>query len=98
MSLFLQQTKIRPNVDCMPGLVSSLSGGEMYFHPKFDLGRDGLVLASQFRRLISRTTVYSCSMRVRTSVGQLVLLPTMYASITDVGTGWRRSPHYDTVR
>ncbi|KAI0739143.1 hypothetical protein C8Q80DRAFT_1241672 [Daedaleopsis nitida] len=51
------------------GLVSSLSGGELYFYPRFNPTRDGLGLASQLRRLVSRTTVYSCSMRVRCSTG-----------------------------
>ncbi|KAM5536129.1 hypothetical protein V8D89_010228 [Ganoderma adspersum] len=67
VSMFLGMS--RPIDVASIGLVSSLSGGEMYFLPKFDPSRDGPVLASQFRRLISRTTVYSCSMRVRTSVG-----------------------------
>ncbi|KAI8976654.1 sec24-like protein [Trametes punicea] len=51
------------------GVVSSISGGELYFHPKFDALKDGMVLASQLKRLISRTTAYSCSMRIRTSNG-----------------------------
>ncbi|KAI0764559.1 sec24-like protein [Trametes elegans] len=51
------------------GIVSSISGGEMYFHPKFDVTRDSLVLSSQLKRLLSRTTVYSCSMRIRSSNG-----------------------------
>ncbi|KAI0367684.1 sec24-like protein [Pilatotrama ljubarskyi] len=51
------------------GVVSTISGGEMYFHPKFDPVRDGMVLSSQVKRLISRTAVYCCSMRIRTSNG-----------------------------
>ncbi|KAI0642552.1 sec24-like protein [Trametes meyenii] len=51
------------------GIVPSISGGELYFHPKFDAVRDGMVLTSQLKRLLSRTTAYSCSMRIRTSNG-----------------------------
>ncbi|CDO77071.1 hypothetical protein BN946_scf184473.g15 [Trametes cinnabarina] len=51
------------------GVVSTLSGGEMFFHPKFDALRDGIVLSSQVKRLLTRTTAYSCSMRIRTSNG-----------------------------
>ncbi|RPD55953.1 sec24-like protein [Lentinus tigrinus ALCF2SS1-6] len=51
------------------GLPSSLSGGELYFFPRFDPVRDAPSFASYFRRLVSRTTVYSGSMRVRCSVG-----------------------------
>ncbi|TBU39840.1 sec24-like protein [Dichomitus squalens] len=67
VNLFLGMS--RPIDIASIGLVATLSGGDMYFHPRFDAGRDGLVLSSQFRRLVSRATVYSCSMRVRTSVG-----------------------------
>nr|QIE48582.1 hypothetical protein [Trametes gibbosa] len=51
------------------GIVSTLSGGELYFHPKFDPAKDGVMLSSQLMRLLSRTTAYSCSMRIRTSNG-----------------------------
>ncbi|TFK84659.1 sec24-like protein [Polyporus arcularius HHB13444] len=51
------------------GVPASLSGGELYFFPRFDPIKDAPCFASHFRRLISRTTVYSCSMRVRCSVG-----------------------------
>ncbi|KAH9886074.1 sec24-like protein [Cubamyces lactineus] len=51
------------------GVVASLSGGELYFHPKFDAVKDTIVLSSQIKRLISRTTAYSCSMRIRSSNG-----------------------------
>ena len=57
-------------IEHLTGLPVSLSGGELYFYPRFDPMRDAPCLASHFRRLISRTTVYSCSMRVRCSVGR----------------------------
>ncbi|KAI0075537.1 sec24-like protein [Panus rudis PR-1116 ss-1] len=51
------------------GVVSSLSGGEMFFHPRFDRIRDGKVLESQIYHVLTRTTVYDVNMLVRTSKG-----------------------------
>ena len=53
------------------GVAISLSGGELFFHPRFDALRDALALDSQVRRLVTRFTGYSCAMRVRCSDGQL---------------------------
>ena len=59
---------------CGAAVVSSVSGGQIYFHPRFDPARDGLVLHSELRRLVQRTTGYSCLMKVRCSQGPFLYL------------------------
>ncbi|KAK7680202.1 hypothetical protein QCA50_016711 [Cerrena zonata] len=51
------------------GVIPSTTGGDMYFHPKFDPVRDGSILQSQLHRVLSRTTAYSAIMKIRTSYG-----------------------------
>lgn len=51
------------------GCISSLTGGDIFFHPRFDPVHDGPVLQSQLRRVLKRTTVYDCMMRIRASTG-----------------------------
>ncbi len=52
-----------------PGAVASLSGGDIFYHWDFKPLRDGPILESQLRRLVTRTTGYNCTLRVRTSYG-----------------------------
>ncbi|KAL1689793.1 hypothetical protein GGG16DRAFT_126158 [Schizophyllum commune] len=54
----------------------NLTGGDMFFHPRFDYPLDALypsadarILASEVRRLVSRKTVYDAVVRVRCSEG-----------------------------
>ncbi|KAH9965184.1 hypothetical protein BC827DRAFT_1259263 [Russula dissimulans] len=51
------------------GAVPSLSGGDIFFHWDFKPLRDGPILESQLRRLVTRKTGYNCTLRVRASDG-----------------------------
>ncbi|KAI9463018.1 protein transporter SEC24 [Russula earlei] len=51
------------------GAVPSLSGGDIFYHWDFKPARDGPIMESQLRRLVTRKTGYNCSIRVRASNG-----------------------------
>jgi len=51
------------------GVVSSLSGGDIFYHWDFKPLRDGPILESQLRRIVTRKTGYNCTLRVRASSG-----------------------------
>jgi protein transport protein SEC24 len=51
------------------GIVSSLSGGDIFYHWGFKPLRDGPIMESQLRRVVARTTGYNCTLRVRASSG-----------------------------
>lgn len=92
VSLF-NLTLAQQSSETLVGAVSSLSGGELFFHPRFDVARDGPAQDSQLRRIVSRTTGYSCVMRVRCSTGQSFLLPCSLALIENL-PGLRVSRQY----
>ena len=49
----------------MPGI----SGGDVYYFPRFDPERDGAVLSSYIFRIVRRETSYQCAFRLRCSNG-----------------------------
>jgi len=51
------------------GYPVSVTGGELFYHPRFNPERDSHALFSQLDHLIQRRTVYNCMMRVRCSTG-----------------------------
>jgi protein transport protein SEC24 len=51
------------------GTLSGITGGELYFHPRFDPVRDGDKLDAQIRRAILRESGYNSTMRIRCSNG-----------------------------
>lgn len=51
------------------GVLTGITGGELYFHPRFDPVREGRKLRSEIVGAVSRETAYSVTMRVRCSNG-----------------------------
>jgi protein transport protein SEC24 len=54
------------------GVVANMTGGSIYFHPRFDPTHDGPILNSELQRLFTRMTGYNCLMRVRCGNGRPV--------------------------
>ncbi|GAA5924616.1 hypothetical protein JCM3775_005423 [Rhodotorula graminis] len=51
------------------GALPGLTGGDLFFHPRFDPVRDGKVLRAELSKVLQRETAYSVTMRVRCSNG-----------------------------
>ncbi|GAA5940129.1 uncharacterized protein JCM15063_001715 [Sporobolomyces koalae] len=51
------------------GVLPGLTGGDLFFHPRFDPVRDGKLLREEIARVVSRETAYSVTMRIRCSNG-----------------------------
>ncbi|KAI5477132.1 protein transport protein SEC24 [Pseudohyphozyma bogoriensis] len=51
------------------GVLPGLTGGELFFHPRFEPVRDGGKLRAEIKRVASRETGYSVTMRIRCSNG-----------------------------
>jgi protein transport protein SEC24 len=51
------------------GALASVTGGEIFFHPRYDPARDAVVLDSQIQRVTTRYQGFNCALRVRASNG-----------------------------
>ena len=51
------------------GTVAYTSGGDVFYHPRFDFERDSRILLSELTRVVSRETAYNATIRVRVSSG-----------------------------
>lgn len=51
------------------GVLTGITGGEIYFHPRFDPTREGRKLRSEIAGCVSREIGYSVTMRIRCSNG-----------------------------
>jgi hypothetical protein len=55
------------------GILPGLTGGELFFYPRFERVRDGGKLRADIKRVGSRETGYSVTMRIRCSNGRCSL-------------------------
>lgn len=51
------------------GVLAGITGGELFFHPRFDPIREGNKLRNELKSVVSRETGYSVTMRIRCSNG-----------------------------
>lgn len=54
------------------GVLAGLTGGDVFFHPRFDPVRDGTKLQSQIKRTLTRETASCVTMRIRCSEGKVL--------------------------
>ncbi|KAG9014795.1 COPII coat Sec23p-Sfb3p heterodimer component [Tulasnella sp. 427] len=54
------------------GSICNVTGGDIHFHPRFQVERDIHLLQSEISRTLRRTTAYNCSVRTRCSNGMHV--------------------------
>lgn len=86
-------TFIFPDQSCdiaSVGTLSTVTGGELFFHPKFNPVRDRDTLADELKRVVTRETVYNATVRVRCSNGLRVAEHTgsfYQRSLTDLEFG-----------
>lgn len=51
------------------GVLASLTGGNIFFHPRFDPSRDRLAVHNEMKRVITEEVVYNATVRIRCSNG-----------------------------
>lgn len=59
------------------GVLPGLTGGELFFYPRFEAVRDGSKLRADIKRVGRRETGYSVTMRIRCSNGEQVSFPSV---------------------
>ena len=52
-------------------MIAGLTGGELFFHPRFQPVREGVKLRAEIMRAVLRETGYNVTMRLRCSNGEL---------------------------
>lgn len=62
------------------GVLTGLTGGEIYFHPRFDPVRDGRTVRAEMKGLVERETACSVTMRIRCSNGKSYLCQAYHSS------------------
>ncbi len=51
--------------------MAGITGGSIFFHPRFDAHRDTPRLREELSRLLASDVVYNCALRLRCSNGGL---------------------------
>jgi hypothetical protein len=60
-------TRAHPSIFPLTGVISSVTAGNVYFHPRFDPGRDRDAVHEEIRRIVGQEVVYNTTLRVRCS-------------------------------
>lgn len=72
------------------GFMAAQSGGQIFFHPRFDPVRDGSRVIAEVQRIVLRETAYNVTLRIRCSPGLRVVKQFggfHLHGVTDIETG-----------
>jgi len=84
-------------VELCAGVLPSLTGGDLFFHPRFDPVRDGKLLREEIGRVVKRETAYSVTMRIRCSNGELSLALASGVTKLRVSIHFHRSSNFGSL-
>ena len=90
VNMFLAPSKY-VDIGSISAMVSQ-TGGELFFHPRFDVARDGVAMESQLQRLMRRSQGYNVTMRFRLSSG--MGHPSLLLMVLRKFSGLRISQYY----
>ena len=65
-------TSARADVFGYKGILSTVTGGSVFFHPRFDATRDRARVNDEIKRVLMRDIAYNVAVRIRCSNGELV--------------------------